>query len=210
MISLTDLIGKEAAELTPSSTSTFLSRGLNVATWRYTSPNHSSTHVPIIAIHGGPGFPHNYILPLKLITCMSGYSVIFYDQAGCGKSDRVEKTEKDAPHLLTLEYYIEEFFSLVEHYSLEEYYVFGSSWGTIIAQEISVLPRRSTGLRGVILDGVLSDSELYIRTQWRDRVSTLPSVMQKLLQKLEFEKDYSSPLYQVTLIYHNLNQFLHS
>jgi proline-specific peptidase len=43
------------------------------------------TKSPIIVIHGGPGFPHNYLLPLRQQACR-GRPIIFYDQAGCGKS----------------------------------------------------------------------------------------------------------------------------
>jgi pimeloyl-ACP methyl ester carboxylesterase len=141
-ITMADLIGEDAASLQPSQVSTFNSRGLNVMTWKYDAPGGTTTtrSVPVICLHGGPAFPHNYILPLKLLTHKYGYSCIFYDQAGCGKSDfdRCGDPENSAPWLFTLDYYIEEFMSLVNHYQLTEYHIYGSSWGTIVAQEIGV------------------------------------------------------------------------
>jgi len=151
-ISLSDLIGENAARLPISSTSSFKSRGLTVRSFRYDPPNPDMSKPPIIAIHGGPGFPHNYLLPLKLIALTAGarqwshatlndtdfyfpgYSVIFYDQAGCGQSEFVADPEGTAPWLLTLEYYVEEFGALVESLSLTNYYILGSSWGSILAQ----------------------------------------------------------------------------
>ena len=153
----------------------------------------------LIGIHGGPGFPHNYILPLKLIACAaeSGFSVIFYDQAGCGKSERVDDPEASAPWLLTLDYYVEELFNLVEHYGLTEYYLFGSSWGSIITQEVAV--RQPSGLRAIILDGALCDAHVYISTQWRDRISTMPSG-NLFLHMISYDKSlvFSFPLYQMS------------
>ncbi len=46
------------------------------------------------------------MLGLKLL-CADGHPVIFYDQAGCGKSSRVEDPSKNAPWLLTIDYYVE-------------------------------------------------------------------------------------------------------
>ena len=56
--------------------------------------------------------------------------------------------------------------------------------------------RQPNGLLGLLLDGALSDSELYIRTQWRDRISTLPSVTQKLLRSCIEKEDFSSSLFK--------------
>ena len=66
------------------------------------------------------------------------------------------------------------------------YYVYGSSWGTVLAQEFAV--GRPAGLRGLVLDGALCDGPTYIRTQWRDRLSTMPTYTQQLLRTLEDRK----------------------
>lgn len=81
---------------------------------------------------------HPYILPLKLLAD-SGHPVIFYDQCGCGESSPMTDVEAKAPWLLTLGYYIEELKTLISHFKLEEYYLFGSSWGTVVCQEMAVL-----------------------------------------------------------------------
>jgi L-proline amide hydrolase len=167
-------------------------RGLKVAYARYDNPK-LPTKPPVIAIHGGPACPHGYILPLKLLAHL-GYPVIFYDQAGCGNSTFVEDPEKDAPWLLTMDYYTEELVALISHLKLEEFYVFGSSWGTCVAQEFAVtLPN---GLLGLILDGALSDSEIYISTQRRDVLKDVPTFTRDLLFKLDAEKSYDDPIYK--------------
>ncbi len=120
--------------------SSFLIKGLTVACWSYSlkdSVDRSKESTPIIAIHGGPSFCHNYILPLIRL-CEYGYKVIFYDQAGCGDSTIVNDLSKNCPFLLTIDYYLEELDALINHYNLESFYIYGSSWGTVLAQEYGV------------------------------------------------------------------------
>ena len=60
--------------------SAFVINELTVVSWIYYNPK-VTQKVPIIVCHGGPSFPHNYLLPMKLLTEF-GYPVVFYDQAG--------------------------------------------------------------------------------------------------------------------------------
>jgi proline iminopeptidase len=41
---------------------------------------------PLLCLHGGPGFTHYYLEPLEALA--EHRPVIFYDQLGCGRSDR--------------------------------------------------------------------------------------------------------------------------
>ena len=43
-------------------------------------------HLPLLVVHGGPGFPHDYLEPLAALI-NHGRSVVFYDQIGCGNSE---------------------------------------------------------------------------------------------------------------------------
>ena len=79
-------------ELTPSlcndlevETGSINIRDIPVKYWRYGKKNQNTENTnecPIICIHGGPGYPHNYMLPLKQLACRGNREVIFYDQAG--------------------------------------------------------------------------------------------------------------------------------
>ena len=53
-------------------------RGLELRYWVYEPPTPKSM-LPIIMVHGGPGWSHHYLLPLKQQACR-GRKVIFYDQ----------------------------------------------------------------------------------------------------------------------------------
>jgi len=79
-------------ELTPNlcddlqvETGSIIIRSIPVKYWRYRKKNQNTENTnecPIICIHGGPGYPHNYMLPLKQLACRGNREVIFYDQAG--------------------------------------------------------------------------------------------------------------------------------
>lgn len=45
-------------------------------------------HSPLVVIHGGPSVPCDYLLPLVDAIKTPPRSIIFFDQLGCGRSDR--------------------------------------------------------------------------------------------------------------------------
>jgi len=171
----------------------------------YTGEN----RLPIILINGGPGAPHNYLLPMKVLAC-SGQKVIFYDQAGTGLSTVCPPGAPgsnpndclftpDTSHLLTLEYYPEEVAALVTELDLERtgFHVFGHSWGTIVATLYAA--SKPPGLRTVVLGGALASSKVYIDAQWdpeEGNLGTLPIAMQETIRMYEAEGAFLSPEYQ--------------
>ncbi len=49
-----------------------------------------SSRPPVVVVHGGPGLPHDYLEPVSAVAG-SGRRVVFYDQLGCGNSDRPDE-----------------------------------------------------------------------------------------------------------------------
>ena len=197
-VPLDDMIGDTTHLQTEEKTLEF--RGLKLWSIRYWHRDFVGKEKGlVVGLHGGPAFCHNYILPLKLLANF-GYTVILYDQIGCGKSTFVKNPEASAPWLLTVEYYLAELSAVLDGWAVDldrGYYLYGSSWGTILAQEFAVQNGGDVpGLQGLILDGALADDELYITTQWRDRISTLPTFTQQLLRRLTDEKKFKDPIYE--------------
>jgi len=48
--------------------------------------------LPVVVLHGGPGIPHDYLLPLSGLAA-GGREVFFYDQLGSGNSDSPQEDE---------------------------------------------------------------------------------------------------------------------
>src|SRR5258707_13101732 len=81
--------------------------------------------VPLLCLHGGPGFTHYYLEPLEALA--DRRQVIFYDQLGCGRSDRPEDVA-----LWTVERFVEEVAQVRAALGLERLHLVGKSWGGML------------------------------------------------------------------------------
>src|ERR1700754_330251 len=84
--------------------------------------------VPLILLHGGPGGGHDYLEPLAALA--DDRPVIFYDQLGCGKSDR-----PDDPALWTMDRFVDELSAVRQALGLGRVHLYGHSWGGWLAIE---------------------------------------------------------------------------
>jgi len=204
-----DILGDALCDLTVEEASVRVN-DVDMFYWVYqkSNPEPTDSGLPVLMINGGPGFPHNYLLPMKQAAC-SGRKIIFYDQVGTGRSTicpPVEEGENpntcgvDEMHgyLLTLEYYPQEVAALVETLDLATtgYHVFGHSWGTIVAEMFAAT--RPPGLKSVVLGGALANAKVYIEAQWdpvEGNLGTLPQVMQDTIKLYEEAEDFQNELY---------------
>jgi len=94
---------------------------------------------PLLAVHGGPGLPHNYISSLERLA--DEREVIFWDQLGCGNSERPPD-----PALWTMERSVAEMHAVVKELGLNGFHIFGNSWGGMLAQQyaLDVMPRAAS------------------------------------------------------------------
>ena len=119
----------------------------------------SGSGIPLLTLHGGPGFTHEYLTPLGGLA--DERPVVFYDQLGCGKSDR--------PSDLSLWYaerFVEELVAVRLALSLDEVHILGQSWGGMLATDY--LLTRPHGVRSVIL----ASAPLSI-TRWNEDMAAL-------------------------------------
>ena len=84
--------------------------------------------LPLLAVHGGPGLPHNYISSLERLA--DERELIFWDQLGCGNSDCPSNVG-----LWTMERSVAEMNAVVQALGLNRFHVFGNSWGGMLAQQ---------------------------------------------------------------------------
>ncbi|MGH8652235.1 MAG: proline iminopeptidase-family hydrolase [Gammaproteobacteria bacterium] len=98
--------------------------------------------IPVLALHGGPGVPHDYLEPLAGLA--DERAVVFYDQLGCGRSDR-----PDDPSLWQMERFVAEISQVREALGLTRVHLLGHSWGTTLAAEYAL--RQPAGLMSFIL-----------------------------------------------------------
>ena len=83
---------------------------------------------PILFLHGGPGFSHDYFLPHFLKLADLGYQLIFMDQRGGGRSVDPYYLES-----ITIDTLVEDIESLRKHLKISSMHLIGHSFGGYLA-----------------------------------------------------------------------------
>lgn len=141
---------------------------------------------PLVTLHGGPGLPHDYLEPLEALG--GGRPVVFYDQLGCGRSDRPVD-----PSLWRVDRFVEELRRLRQALGLGRLHLLGHSWGSMLAVEYAL--ERPVGLVSLVLISPpisiprwLADLQEYRRA--------LPSEVRAALDRHEAVGTLDAPEYQ--------------
>lgn len=123
-----------------------LSSGHRIVTYT-AKPKNASPEKVLLLLNGGPGLPCDYLLTPHLRLADSGWTIVSYDQLGCGASDK-----PDDPSLWTLGRYVSELEEVVEFLGLERFNLLGHSWGTWLGTEYA-LRNQALIARYVVADG---------------------------------------------------------
>lgn len=129
----------------------------------------TGTRTPLLVLHGGPGIPHDYLQNLELLG--DERPVVFYDQLGCGRSER-----PDDPSLWTRERFAREVGAVRGALGLDEVVLYGHSWGALLAVDYLAGAgggARPSGVRGAILAGPALSLPRWIADS-RRLIATLP------------------------------------
>jgi L-proline amide hydrolase len=156
-------------------------------TWYRVVGDGGAGRLPVLILHGGPGAAHDYLEPLEALA-ETGRRLVFYDQAGCGKSSR---TPQD---MWTIETFVEEVGVVREALDLERCHLFGSSWGGMLAIEY-VLRARPRGLASLVLCSSPASIPLWIAETARLRAE-LPGDIRTVLDEHEAAGTTDSPEFQ--------------
>jgi proline iminopeptidase len=141
--------------------------------WYRSNGDRHRTRAPLLVIHGGPGAPHDYLLPLL---AMSGERrVVFYDQLDTGRADR-----PGDPKNWTVERFVDEVERVRGALGLTELHILGNSWGGTIAAEYAM--RRPGGLKSLVLAGPLLNTQRWIADN-AEYVHALPKRAREALER---------------------------
>ena len=99
--------------------------------------------IPLLLLHGGPGFTSEYLDSLEALG--DERPVIRYDQLGCGRSER-----PDDLSLWTATHFVEEVAVVRRELGLERVHILGQSWGSMLAVDY-VLTAAPAGVVSLVL-----------------------------------------------------------
>jgi len=84
---------------------------------------------PLVILHGGPDFNHNYLLP-DLDRLSRSFRLIYYDQRGRGRS-----SPGVSPEAVDIVSEVDDLDRLRQHFGLDTIALLGHSWGALLAME---------------------------------------------------------------------------
>ena len=141
---------------------------------------------PLLLLHGGPGAGHDYLEPLGELA--DTRRVVFYDQLGCGKSER-----PDDVGLWTLERFVREVDEVRAALGLESVHLLGQSWGGWLG--IEYMLSQPAGVQRLVLAST-SASMPQFASETRRLREDLPVDVQQVLNKYEAIGDFHNPEYE--------------
>ena len=131
--------------------------------------------VPLLGLHGGPGFTHDTLLTLDGLA--SDRPVVLYDQLGSGRSDRPTDLG-----FCRVERFVEEVGAVREALGLDRIHLLGHSWGGALALGYALTD--PNGLQSLVLASPLVSTSRWLEDARRLR-SELPEEVQRVLDDHE-------------------------
>lgn len=163
----------------------------------YSIAGAAGVRTPLLVLHGGPGVPHDYLEPLEALA--DERPVVFYDQLGCGNSDKPAD-----PRLWTLERFVDELVEVRRALDLGKVHILGHSWGSMLAVEY-LLTRKPAGVASAIFSGPCLSAFRFGADQ-REYLADLPESMRGVIQEAEAAGSFESQEYQeAVMAYYRLH-----
>ena len=135
----------------------------------------SGNKIPLVAIHGGPGIPHQQLQPLEALA--EERPIVFYDQLGCGESDWPENQS-----FWRIERFVEEVALLKDALALDKVHIFGHSWGSMVLVDYAL--RKPPGLVSLVLASPIISVPRWVEDQ-RHLRNQLPVSLRDVLNHHE-------------------------
>lgn len=146
--------------------------------------------LPLLCLHGGPGMSHDYIATLADLA--DRRMVVFYDQLGCGKSDR-----PDDPSLWTMGRSVTEVEAVRQALGLTRFHLFGNSWGGWLAAQYVL--ERQPDLASLTISSSPPSVERCVR-EMNELRRQLPADVQKVLDDHEARQFFDCPEYTAAIM----------
>jgi proline iminopeptidase len=154
--------------------------------------------IRVLLLHGGPGVTHEYLEAFDSYFPVAGFEYYYYDQLGSFYSE-----QPDEPDLWDLPRFVEE----VEQVRLalgldrENFYLYGQSWGGILAIEYAL--KYQQNLAGLIVSNMVASIPVYNEYA---QTALMPEMDQEVLAEIklmEANGEFENPRYMELLIEHH-------
>ncbi len=144
----------------------------------------------VFIVNGGPGMSSAYLSSLEDFLPDAGFTLYFYDQLGCGNSDR-----PDDESLWNLERYLVEVEEVRAGLGLTDFVLFGHSWGGLLTIEYTLKHQSDGHLKGIVISNMTASIESFLKSaaKWK---ATLSPELRQSVDKIEADEDWENPEYE--------------
>lgn len=152
----------------------------------------------VLLLHGGPGGTHEYLEAFDSYFPAAGIEYYYYDQLGSMFSD-----QPDDPTLWTIDRFVDEVeqVRLALGLSSSNFYLYGQSWGGILAIEYAL--RHQGQLKGLIISNMMASMVAYNDYAKNVIMPRMDPAVLAEIQSFEANEDFENPRYQELLLEHH-------
>lgn len=149
----------------------------------------------VLLLTGGPGASHEYLECFENFFPKEGIEFIYYDQLGTGNSDVPKDTS-----LYDLDRSVDEVEQVRKalHLSSGDFFLFGHSWGGIVALEYAL--KYQQNLKGLIISNMMSSASDYNRFAEDVLARQLDPKVLAEIRAIEGRGDFENPRYMELLM----------
>jgi proline iminopeptidase len=148
--------------------------------------------VKMLTLHGGPGFPHDYLECMEDFLPQNAIEFYYYDQLGVGNSDVPADTA-----LWTIDRYRDEVEQVRKGLGLDQFVLYGHSWGGMLGIEYALV--HQDHLKALIISDMTAGIDAY-EAYAAKLLEELPESDRALLKKYEDAGNYDAPEYQQVMM----------
>lgn len=149
--------------------------------------------IKVLLLHGGPGFTHDYFECFEDFLPKEGIEFYYYDQLGVGNSDIPTDTS-----LWNIPRYVEEVEQVRKGLGLENFYLLGHSWGSMLAMEY--LQKYQSHVKAAVLSNMTAGIKSYVAYSNKQKNEFLTKQELAIFDSLDKRKLYDTPEYQNLLM----------
>jgi len=159
--------------------------------------------IKVLLLHGGPGATHEYLEAFDSFFPAAGIEYYYYDQLGSAFSD-----QPNEPDLWELPRFVEEVEQVRQALKLdrENFYLFGQSWGGILAIEYAL--KYQEHLAGLVISNMMSSIPAYNEYAQKVLMPAMDQTALEEIKRIEAKGDFENPRYMELLIKHHYVQHI--
>ncbi|WP_230392561.1 proline iminopeptidase-family hydrolase [Flavobacterium sp. LC2016-01] len=159
--------------------------------------------IKVLLLAGGPGFPHDYLEVFESFFPGEGIEFYYYDELGSGNSDKPNDTTRHS-----IARAVEEVEQVRKALGLnkDNFYLFGHSWGGLLAMEYAV--KYQNNLKAMIVSNMSSSGKEFNRYVQQELTKQIEPQALDSINKLAEKNDYGNPKYMELVMKNFYSKFI--